>query len=100
MSFGLANHAVILSATAVGVDGTQSITNWTLSDFVLFGACHNRLFGDSVFKQIGVRFIPPGQLILMGKLVLLIPIAGVPFGEVTSRNCGTLTSIHHQETVE
>ena len=59
MRFGLVNHAAILAITAVGVYGTQSIANRTLSDFVLFGACHDWLFGDSVFKQIGVRFIPP-----------------------------------------
>ena len=100
MRFGLVNHAAILAITAVGVDGNQYIANWTLSDFVLFGACHDRLFGDSVFKQIGVRFIPPGQLIVMGQVVLLVSILGVPFGEVTSRNGGTLVSVRNQETSE
>ena len=57
--FGLVKHATILAVTAVGVDGTQSIANRTLSDFVLFGACHDRLFGDSFFKNIGVRSFPP-----------------------------------------
>ena len=60
MRFGLVNHVAVLVVTAVGVDGTQSVANWTLSDFVLFVACHDRLFGDRVFKHIGVRFIPPG----------------------------------------
>ena len=108
MRFGLVNHAAILAITAVGVDGNQYIANWTLSDFVLFGASHYWLFGYSVFKQIGVRFIPPGQLIMsdirvtsqLVKMVLRIPISGVPFGEVTSVNGGTLVSVRHQETVE
>ena len=34
--FGLANHAAVLSVYAVGVDGTQSVANRTLSNFVLF----------------------------------------------------------------
>ena len=96
----MVNHTAILAITAVGVDGTQYIANWTLSDFVLFGACHDQLFGDSVFKQIGVRFIPPGNLIVMGQVVLLVSISGVPFGEVTAGNGGTLASVRHRETVE
>ena len=100
MKFGLVNHATILIVTAVGVDGTQSVANRTLSDLFLFGACHDRLFGDSVFKQIGVRFIPPRQLIVMSQVVLRVPIDRVPFGEVISGNSGTLASVRHRETVE
>ena len=33
--FGLANNAAILAVTEVGLDGTQSVENRTLSDFVL-----------------------------------------------------------------
>ena len=98
MRFGLVNHVAILAVTKVGIDGTQSIANQTLSDFVLFGACHDRLFGDSFFKNIGVRFIPPGRLIVMGQVVLRVPISGVPFGEVTAENAGTLAFVRHQET--
>ena len=100
MSFGLVNHAAILIVTAVGVDGTQSVANRALSDFVLFGACRDRLFVESVLKQIGVYFIPLGWLIVTIQVVLRIPIAGVPFGEVTSGNCGTFASVRHRETVE
>ena len=100
MRFGLVNHVAILAVTKVGIDGTQSIANQTLSDFVLFGACHDRLFGDSFFKNIGVRFIPPGRLIVMGQVVLRVPIAGLPFGEVTSGNGGSFALVRHQETVE
>ena len=100
MRFGLVNHAAILAFKAVGVDGTQSVANRTLSDFVLFGACHDRLFRESVFKQIGVCFIPPGQLIVTSQVVLRVPIYGVPFGEVTPRNGSTLASVCHRETVK
>ena len=108
MRFGLVNHAAILAVTEVGVDGTQSVSNWTLSNFSLFSASHDWLFGDNVFKQIGVHFIPPGQLITsdvrvtsqLVKMVLRIPISGVPYGDVTSVNGATLVSVRHQETVE
>ena len=100
MRFGLVNHAAIITVTEVGVDGTQSIADRTLSDFVLFGACHDRLFRDSVFKQIGVRLILPGQRIVMGQVVLRVLIVRVTFGEVTVGNVGTLAFVRHQETVE
>ena len=108
MRFGLVNHAAILAVTEVGVDGTQSVSNWTLSNFSLFSASHDWLFGDNVFKQIGVHFIPPGQLITsdvrvtsqLVKMVLRVLISGVPFGEFTTGNGGTIASMRHQETVE
>ena len=95
----MVKNAAILSVTAVGVYETQSVANRKLSDFVLFGACHDRLFGDSVFKQIGVCFISPGQMIVMSQVVLRVPISRVPFGEITAGNGGTLASVRHHETV-
>ena len=34
----------------------------------------------------------------MGQVVLRVPISGVPFGEVTAENAGTLAFVRHQET--
>ena len=103
----MVKHAAIFAVTAVGVDGTHSVANRTLSNFVLSGASHDWLFRDSVFKNIGVRFIPPGQLIMSDvrvmsqvvNMVLRVLIAGVQFGEVTG-NGGNLTSVRHQDTVK
>ena len=99
MRFGLVNHAAIFAFTAVGVYGTQSIENRTLSDFIVFGACWDWLFGDSVFKQIGVCFFPPRQMIVMGQVFLRVPIDRGPLGEFTAGNGGTLASVRHHETV-